>query len=61
MKLSAETTKEIYNIQTYLVTAYNRFLHERLRSIQLANKFPAFYGTRKSITGFTSARPLSLF
>jgi len=45
---------------TYLLTPWNRVLLERLTDFQLVQKFPAFYGTRKFITTFTSARHLSL-
>ena len=45
---------------SYLLTQWNRVLLERLTDIQLAKKFPAFYGTRKFITAFTNARYLSL-
>ena len=33
---------------------------EKLTISQLVKKFPAFYGTRRFITAFTSARHLSL-
>ena len=36
------------------------FLLEKLTDSQLVKKFPTFYGTRKFITAFTSARHLSL-
>ena len=35
-------------------------LLEELTGSQLVKEFPAFYGTRKFITAFTSARQLSL-
>ena len=38
----------------------NRVLLEKLNGSQLVKKFPAFYGTRRSITAFTTARHLSL-
>jgi len=34
---------------------------EKLTGSQLVKKFPAFYGTRRFITAFTSARQLFLF
>ena len=34
---------------------------EKLTGFQLVKKFPAFYGTRRFITTFTSARHLSLY
>jgi len=45
---------------TYLLTPWGRFLPEKLTRSQLVKKFPAFYGTRRFITTFTSARQLSL-
>jgi len=42
---------------TYLLHGTESFLR---RSFQLVKKFPAFYGTRRFITAFTSARHLSL-
>ena len=44
----------------YLLTPWSRVLLEKLTGFQLVKKFPAFYGTRKFITAFTSARHLSL-
>ena len=38
----------------------SRFLLEKLTGSQLVKKFPAFYGTRRYLTAFTSARHLSL-
>jgi hypothetical protein len=57
---------EIYSIPryytpyTYLLTPLSRVRLEKQTSLQLVKKFPAFYGTRKFITPFTSARHLSL-
>ena len=45
---------------TYLLTPWCRVLLEKLTGLQLVTKFPAFYGTRKFITAFTSAHHLSL-
>jgi hypothetical protein len=45
---------------TYLVTPWSRILLEKLTGLQLVNKFPAFYETRKFITAFTSALHLSI-
>jgi hypothetical protein len=42
-----------------LLTLQSRVLLEKLTGLQLV-KFPAFYGTRRFITAFTSARHLSL-
>ena len=48
------------NLFHYLLTPYSRVLPEKLTGSQLVKKFPAFYGTRRFITAFTSARHLSL-
>jgi hypothetical protein len=45
---------------TYLLTPRRRVLLEKLTDFQLVKKFPTFYGTRRFITTFTSARYLSL-
>ena len=45
---------------TYLLTTWCRVLLEKLTGLQLFKKFPAFYGTRRFITAFTSARHVSL-
>ena len=45
---------------TYLLTPWSRVLPEMLKRPKLLKKFPAFYGTRKFITVFTTARHLSL-
>jgi hypothetical protein len=42
-----------------LLTPWSRVL-EKLTGLQLVKKFPSFYGTRRFITAFTSARHLSL-
>ena len=44
----------------YLLSAWSRVLLEKLIGFQLVKKFPAFYGTRRFITVFTSVRHLSL-
>ena len=44
----------------YTLTPWSRVLLEKLKSFQLLKKFPAFYGTRRFITAFTSTRQLSL-
>ena len=44
----------------YLLTPWSRVLLEKLASLQLVKKFPAFYGTRKFLTALTSARHLFL-
>jgi len=45
---------------TYLLHTYSRVLLEKLTGSQLVKKFPTFYGTRRFITAFTSARQLYL-
>jgi hypothetical protein len=43
-----------------LFTPRSRVLPEKLTGSHLVKKFPAFYGTQKFITAFTSVRHLSL-
>ena len=45
---------------TYLLTPWNRVLLKKLTGFQLFKRFPAFYGTRRFITAFSSARHPSL-
>jgi len=45
---------------TYLLIPWSRVFLEKLTSFQLVKKFPAFRGTWRFITAFTSARHLSL-
>jgi len=45
---------------TYLLTKSSRVLLGKLTGLQLVKKFPTFYGTRRFIIAFTSARHLSL-
>ena len=49
----------IYSLD-YLLTPRNRALLEKLTGFELVEKFPAFYGTRRFVTAFTSAHHLSL-
>ena len=53
-------TSRLQNLLTYLLTPYGRVLHEKLTGFHFVKKFPAFYGTRRFTTAFTSARHLSL-
>ena len=46
--------------KTDLLPPWSRVFHEKLICFQLLKKFPAFYGTRRFITAFTSDRHLSL-
>ena len=48
-------------LNTYLLTPTSGVPLEKLTSLQLVKKFPAFYGTQRFITAFTSARHLSLY
>jgi hypothetical protein len=43
-----------------LLTPWSRVLPEKLTSLQLVKKFPAFYGTQRFVTTFVSARHLFL-
>ena len=43
-----------------LLTPWSRVLLQKLASLQLVKKFPAFYGTRRFLTALTSARHLFL-
>jgi hypothetical protein len=45
---------------TCLLTPCSRVILEQLTGLQLVEKLPAFYGTRRFITAFTSARHLSI-
>jgi hypothetical protein len=44
----------------YLLAPYSRVLLEKLTGSQPVKEFPAFYGTRRFITAFTSASHLLL-
>ena len=44
----------------YLLAPWSRVLLEQLTLLQLVKKFPAFHGTPRFITAFTSVRHLSL-
>jgi len=50
----------IWKILHYLLTPWSRDLFVRLTGSQPVKKFPAFYGTRRFITAFTTAHHLSL-
>ena len=45
---------------THLLIPCSRVLLEKIAGLQLVEKIPAFYGTRRFITAVTSARHLSL-
>ena len=55
-----EMERKIIHIHAYLLAPWSRVLLEKLTGLQLVKKFPAFYGIRKFITTFTSARHMSL-
>jgi len=42
------------------LTPWNGVLLEKLTGFRPVKKFPAFYGTRRFITAFTTARHMSL-
>jgi hypothetical protein len=48
------------SLSEYLLIPCSRVILEKLTSVQLVKKFPAFYGIRWFITALTSARQLSL-
>ena len=58
--LSVQSVGEQHSKCTYLLTPWSRVLLEKLIGFQPVKKFPAFYGTRRFITAFTSACHLSL-
>jgi hypothetical protein len=43
------------HLLTYLLTPWSRVLLEKLTGSKLVKKFPAFYGTQRFITAYTSA------
>jgi hypothetical protein len=58
MRPQTKLTVSIY--VNYLFTPWSRVLLQKLTGFQLVKKFPAFYGTRRLITGITNARHPSL-
>jgi hypothetical protein len=52
--------KRLMTTTTMIVTPWSRALPEKLTGLQPVTKFPAFYGTRKFITAYTSDRHLLL-
>ena len=58
--LSSVTKYMIYYLLTYFLTPWCRVLLEKLTSLQLVKKFPAFHGTRRFITALTSVHHLPL-
>ena len=57
-----QAQKVLWNriVISYLLSPWSRVLLEKLTGPLLVKKFPAFYGTRRFITVFTSAGHLSL-
>jgi hypothetical protein len=49
-----------FSKRTYLLTPWSKVLLEKLTGTQVDKKFTAFYGIRRFITAFASARHLSL-
>ena len=45
---------------SFFLSPWSRVLLEKLTGSQLFKKFPTFYGTRRAINAFTSARELCL-
>jgi hypothetical protein len=60
LQASSDTKKKVTYLITYLLTPWSRVFLEKLTGFQLVKKFSAFYGTRRFITAFKSARHLSL-
>ena len=52
--------RAFYVLTPYLLTPWCTVLLEKLTGLYLVKKFPAFYGTRRFITAFTSFRHPSL-
>ena len=59
-KSSEQVTYLLTYIVTYSLTPWSKVLLEKRTVSQLVKKIPAFYGTRRFITAFTSAPHLSL-
>jgi hypothetical protein len=61
-RLDSFQTQHVMQHQVYLtfLTPWSRVLLEKLTGSQLVKKFPAFYGSRRFITAFTSTCHLSL-
>jgi len=55
-----EQCGSLFYLATCLLTPWSRVLLEKLTGSKLVKKFNAFYGTRRFIAAFTSARHLSL-
>ena len=53
---SCEFGNDTLGYKTYLLTPWSTVLLEKLTGFHLVQKFPTFYGNRRFITAFTSAR-----
>jgi hypothetical protein len=60
LDISGPTHKRMFITQYLCLTLCSKVLLQKLTGSQPVKKFPAFYGTRRFITAFTSARQLSL-
>ena len=61
VNIASSTRFTLYShTNSYLLTTCGTVLLEKLTGSQLVKKFPAFYGTRRFITAFTSARHVPL-
>ena len=58
--LASWTSGMRLSVFTYLLTPWSKVLLEKLTGLQLFKQFPIFYGIRRFITAFTSARHLPL-
>ena len=59
-RIWGKSSHDIEVRRTYLLTPCCKVLLEKLTVLQLVKKFPAFHGTRRSITALTSVRHVSL-
>jgi len=59
LKQSKQQVNLLTYLLNYLLTPWSRVLLEKITSLKLVKKFPEFYGTRRFVTTFTSARHLS--
>jgi hypothetical protein len=57
---NSPTTYLLTYLLTCLITPRSTVLLNKLTDLQLVKKFSAFYGTRRFITAFTSAQPVSI-
>jgi len=60
VKEFSKTSAYQVHLLIYWLTSCNRVFLEKLTVSRPVKKFPAFYGTRRFITAFTSVRHLSL-